>query len=108
MNPRVVAVVPADDYTLLLTFTNGETRSFDMKPYLGRGVFRPLRDPELFATVRPFLGSIAWRDGQDLCPDTLYEGSRPVPASSRAASPRRRRGRGRRRGRPRPAGASGK
>jgi hypothetical protein len=23
--------------------------------------------------VRPFLGSIQWKGGQDLCPDTLYE-----------------------------------
>ncbi len=26
----------------------------------------------LFNSVRPFLGSIQWKNGQDLCPDTLY------------------------------------
>jgi hypothetical protein len=43
-----------------------------MKPYLDKGIFKELRDISLFKTVRPFLGSIQWKNGQDLCPDTLY------------------------------------
>ncbi len=79
MNPRVQAVQPRADYTLLLTFTNREERVFDMKPYLDKGIFRELRDYGYFNAVRVFLGSIAWPHGQDLCPDTLYEDSQPVP-----------------------------
>jgi hypothetical protein len=78
MNPRVKAVQPNPDFTLTLTFTNGSTRLFDVKPYLGVGVFRELTDPSLFNSVRPFLGSIQWKNGQDLCPDTLYEDSEPI------------------------------
>ena len=33
-----------DDYKLRLTFTNGQVRIFDVKPYLSQGVFRELRD----------------------------------------------------------------
>ena len=77
MNPRVKAVRANADYTLTLLFTNGETRRFDVKPYLDRGTFTELRDPGTFNSVKPFLGSIQWRGGQDLCPDTLYEGSEP-------------------------------
>ena len=78
MNPRVKAVEPQPDYQLRLTFTNGEVRLFDMKPYLDTGVFQALCDPAMFNTVRPLLGSIQWQNEADLCPDTLYERSVPL------------------------------
>lgn len=81
MNPRVRAVKPNPDYTLTLTFTNGEVKSFDVKPYLHEGIFVQLREMNEFNSVRPFLGSVQWQGGQDLCPDTLYLDS--VPASRR-------------------------
>jgi len=78
MNPRVVAVRPHPDYTLTLTFANGEVRTFDVKPYLSIGIFRELQDQRFFNSVRPFLGSIQWQNGQDFCPDTLYLDSVPA------------------------------
>ena len=76
MNPRVLQVKPEQDFTLLITFNNGEIKSFDVKPYLGIGVFRELQDLSLFNSVKPCLGSIQWANGVDLCPDTLYLESR--------------------------------
>jgi len=78
MNPRVNAVKPNKDYSITLTFTNGEVKIFDMKPYLEIGIFRELQDKELFNSVRPCMGSIQWQNGQDLCPDTLYQESIPI------------------------------
>jgi len=78
MNPRVKHVKPNPDYTLTLTFTNGEVKVFDMKPYLDIGIFKELKDRSLFNSVRPFLGSIQWKNGQDLCPDTLYLESKVI------------------------------
>ena len=75
MNPRVKAVRPNPDYTLTLQFTNGEIRSFDVRPYLDKGIFRELKDLRRFNSVKPCLGSVQWQNGQDLCPDTLYEDS---------------------------------
>ena len=49
-----------------------EVKVFDMKPYLDIGIFKELKDLQLFNSVKPFLGSIQWKNGQDLCPDTLY------------------------------------
>ena len=72
MNPRVKEVKPNSDYKLEILFTNREEKIFDMKPYLNIGVFKELKDENLFNTVKPFLGSIQWKNGQDLCPDTLY------------------------------------
>jgi len=75
MNPRVKNVTPNRNYTVTLTFTNDEVKVFDMKPYLDIGIFKELKDLSLFNSVKPFLGSIQWKNGQDLCPDTLYLGS---------------------------------
>jgi hypothetical protein len=72
MDPRVSDVKPNPDYTLTLTFTNGEVKVFDVKPYLDKGIFRELQDMSVFNSVRPCLGSIQWQGGQDFCPDTLY------------------------------------
>ena len=77
MNPRVITVHPNPDYTITLTFANGEVRRFDVKPYLDKGIFRELRDLQNFNTVKPSLGSIQWQGGQDFCPDTLYMDSEP-------------------------------
>jgi hypothetical protein len=78
MHPRVINVKPENNYMLRLWFTNGEERCFDVKPYLGEGIFRELEDISVFNSVRPFLGSIQWVNEADLCPDTLYLDSQPV------------------------------
>ena len=75
MNPRVKNVKAETDYQLRLTFENGEVRLFDMKPYLSIGVFKSLKQPAGFRTARVNLGSVQWKGGKDLCPDTLYEES---------------------------------
>jgi len=72
MNPRVTDVKPNANYTLKLTFSNNETKIFDMKPYLEIGIYQELKDPQLFNSVRSFFRSVQWQNGQDFCPDTLY------------------------------------
>jgi len=72
MNPRVKKVSPNPDYTISLTFENGEKKIFDVKPYLEKGIFRELKDLKIFNSVKPLLGSVQWKGGQDFCPDTLY------------------------------------
>jgi hypothetical protein len=77
MNPRVKDVRPLDNYELEVSFENGESRRFDVKPYLGRGIFVRLRDLALFRGVRVIAGSIEWPGGLDLSYDTLYVDGKP-------------------------------
>lgn len=84
MNPRVIEVHPNKDFTLTLTFVNGEIRRFDVKPYLDKGIFRELQNPSVFNTVKPMLGSVQWQGGQDFCPDTLYMDSEPLKELAQA------------------------
>ena len=72
MNPRVIQVKPEQNYMLVITFSNGDVKSFDVKPYLEIGIFKELKDASMFNSVKPCLGSIQWANGADLCPDTLY------------------------------------
>ncbi|WP_457654170.1 DUF2442 domain-containing protein [Rhodocaloribacter sp.] len=78
--PKIVAVRPHDDYTLTLTFANGERRLFDLKPYLRSEVFRALRDLEWFQKVAVVYGSLQWSGERDLAYDMLYRKSTPLPA----------------------------
>jgi hypothetical protein len=79
LNPRVSAVTPNPDFTLTLTFQNGERKKFDMTPYIGRSEwFEELRDWNYFSQARPDLGTVVWTNGQDLCPDTFYLDSVPL------------------------------
>jgi len=71
----VVDVKPLEDYKLLLTFENGEKRTFDMKPYLDKGVFIELKEKKLFKTVRVSFDSIEWINKADIDPEVLYENS---------------------------------
>jgi hypothetical protein len=80
------AVEPLSDFRLLITFENGERRIFDVKPYLGEGVFRELRDPTLFRSVHISFDSVEWANGADLCPEALYRASVPVETELLPAS----------------------
>jgi hypothetical protein len=78
MYKAVTAVVPLEDYRVLLTFAGGERRVFDMSPYLGKGVFTALRERAVFDAVRISFDTIAWPNGADLCPELLYAESKPA------------------------------
>ncbi|HVW70883.1 MAG TPA: DUF2442 domain-containing protein [Steroidobacteraceae bacterium] len=85
MNPVVCRVRPLNPHRLLLDFTNGEQKVFDLAPYLSQGVFRELRDLNRFAAARVVAGSVEWPGAIDLSYDTLYLGSFPYePASADA------------------------
>ena len=72
MNPRVADVKPEKYYTLHVWFKNGEEGVFDVKPYLDCEIFKPLRNPSIFNSVRPAHGIIQWANEAYFCPDTVY------------------------------------
>ena len=48
MNPRVKSVKAESNFVLLLEFSNGEKKRFDVSPYIGKGVL-PLFPMRLFS-----------------------------------------------------------
>ena len=81
MNPYVKSIQFKDDYCLILTFENGEKRSFDLKPYFNKPVFAPLKNAALFKTARVVSGAVEWQGEIDLSYDTLYLESKAVKAT---------------------------
>lgn len=89
---RITDVVPNDNFTLTLTFDNGEVRLYDVAPILQTGtVFAPFRELENFRRVYldeshciawdidPNIDSaVAWNNKVDLCPDNCYVDSVPI------------------------------
>ena len=89
---RLSAVTPQRDFTLLLTYDDGEQRVFDMKPFLEKGgVFTPFREYSEFQRVYlddtcavswdidPNVDSnVFWNNKVDICPDGCYVDSVPL------------------------------
>jgi len=78
MRPKAIDVKPLEDYLLELVFDNGERRIFDVKPYLQYKPFEKLKDIEEFNTVKIGGLSIEWKNGEDICPDELYNNSKKI------------------------------
>jgi hypothetical protein len=75
MYKAVIKVMPIENYQLNLTFENGENKIFDVKPYLNLGIFKELKNLEMFNTVRVSFDTIVWQNQADIDPETLYEDS---------------------------------
>lgn len=76
----IIDVLYVSDYKLVLTFENGEKKLVDLQTRLNGPIFAPLKDRNYFKTVYvdKELGTIAWPNGADTAPDTLYEIGTPI------------------------------
>ena len=88
----ITGVVANDDFTLTISFDNGERRLLDAAPFLKPAtVFEPFMQLENFRRVYvddchsiawdvdPNVDSnIVWNNKVDLCPDTCYVDSVPL------------------------------
>ena len=80
LRPTVIRVEPQMDYHLILTFDNGEVKSFDVTPMMKGEWFSRLKDITYFNQAEADGFTVVWPDGQDLCPDDLYYNSLPIGA----------------------------
>ena len=74
-----------------IRFDDGTEGSVDFSEYIGQGpVFEPFADLSFFCNARVDAGTIAWPNGVDIAPETLYDkvrGSHP-PSGTPALPPR--------------------
>lgn len=71
-------VVAKPDYTLLVTFENGEKKLYDFKPKLKMKIYEPLKNPSLFMQAKKHSYAVVWNDTIDIASEAIYEKGIPV------------------------------
>jgi hypothetical protein len=70
--PRVIDGEYLGNFTIKVRFSNDVEKTIDFKQYLHGPVFEPLKDEEYFKKFFVDGWTIAWPNGADVAPDTLY------------------------------------
>ncbi len=71
--PQVTRAEYRGGHRIHLTFNDGKAGTVDFVDWLEGPVFEPLKDPQYFQRFFLDGGTIAWPNGVDLAPETLYE-----------------------------------
>ena len=77
---EVKEVTALDDMMMLLTFSTGEKRLYDASALLEYPAYAPLKDAEIFKSVKVEYGVVVWFNGEiDIAPEALYKNSYAYP-----------------------------
>ena len=68
-------VYPKEDYTLILTFADGNKKLYDAKPLLEKPIYSELKNISFFLNAKVDCGTVVWSDDIDIAPEHLYESS---------------------------------
>lgn len=79
--PLVIQAEYRGGFKIRLVFNDGVEKTIDFAEWLGGPIFEPLKDPAYFAAFFIDGGTIAWPNGADIAPETLYERARSSQAA---------------------------
>lgn len=71
--PMVVNAEHRGGFRISLTFNDGCKKTVDFEQWLHGPIFEPVRDPEYFRSFFLDGWTVAWPNGADIAPETLYE-----------------------------------
>lgn len=71
--PSVIRAEFRGDYKIHLTFDNGLESTVDFAHWLDGPIFAPLKEGSYFQRFFLDGGTVAWPNGADIAPETLYE-----------------------------------
>lgn len=74
--PSVVRAEHAGEFRIRLWFDDGTDGTVDFRPWLTGPIFEPLQSPAYFRGFFLDGGTVAWPNGADVAPDTLYDAVR--------------------------------
>jgi hypothetical protein len=61
-----------DNYRLLLTFSDGVTKTVDLQNELTGEVYEPLKELDYFKNFKIKYNTVEWSNGADYAPEYLY------------------------------------
>lgn len=71
---KVIEINYQRDYIFTIVFDNGVYGNVDFSDYISKwAIFKPLQDLNLFKAASIEGGTIAWKNGADIAPESLYE-----------------------------------
>ena len=71
--PFITKAQYVDGYRIRLTFSDGCSDIVDFERWLWGPVFEPLKDTAYFRRFFLDGGTVAWPNGADIAPETLYD-----------------------------------
>jgi hypothetical protein len=71
--PIVIRAEYRGGHRIRLTFNDGSQKTADFRDWLNGPVFEPLKDEAYFRRFFIEGGTVAWPNGADIAPETLYE-----------------------------------
>jgi hypothetical protein len=71
--PSVIQAEYRGQYRILVTFNDGSEKMIDFLGWLEGPIFEPLKEVAYFRRFFIDGGTIAWPNGADIAPETLYE-----------------------------------
>ena len=71
--PSVIKATYVKGYSIDLTFDDGTQKKVDFSQWLDGPVFEPLKDKKYFKKFFLDGSTVAWPNGADIAPETLYE-----------------------------------
>ncbi len=72
MIPKLIEIRYLTDYRVWLRFADGVQGEVDLAHELWGEVFEPLKDTDYFQRFFLEGGTVAWPNGADVAPETLY------------------------------------
>jgi hypothetical protein len=82
--PAVIRAEYRGEFKIRITFNDDSENTIDFLEWLDGPMFEPLKNPEYFQRFFVDGGTVAWPNGADIAPETLYE------VAGRKARPKRR------------------
>ena len=71
--PTVIRAEYRGGFRIHVTFNDNSERTIDFRRWLDGPVFEPLKAPQYFRRFFIDGGTVAWPNGADIAPETLYE-----------------------------------